>query len=193
MSSCRRLCLGITGATGMLYIPALLELVHAQGVEIHGVASETGSKVLHHELGVMPEDLPQVSHWFEPQNFFAAPASGSSSYDAMVILPCSMGTLAAIANGYNANLLHRCAEVTLKERRPLILCVRETPLNHTHLKNMLTAHEAGACICPPMPAFYNHPKELKDIAFYFAARICDLLGIPLSNTAIPRWQGKESC
>jgi 4-hydroxy-3-polyprenylbenzoate decarboxylase len=189
MANCQRLILGISGATGMLYVPALLQLLAAQGVEVHGIVSEAGRKVLRFELGLEPEQLPQVSQWFAPDDFTAPPASGSALYDAMVVLPCTMGSLAAIAAGYCGNLLHRCADVTLKERRPLLLAVRETPLNRTHLKNMLTAHEAGAILCPPMPSFYTHPKDLDDIALTFAARLCDLLGIAVASVNINRWQG----
>lgn len=189
MAGCQRIILGVTGATGMLYVPALLRLLAAQAVEVHGIASGAGRKVLQIELGLVPEQLPQVSQWFAPDDFTAPPASGSACYDAMVVLPCTMGSLAAIANGFCGNLLHRCADVTLKERRPLLLAVRETPLNRTHLKNMLAAHEAGAIICPPMPSFYTGPKDLDDIALTFAARICDLLGISVTTIPIQRWQG----
>jgi len=186
--ACQRIILGITGATGMLYVPALLDLLAAQAIEVHGIVSAAGRKVFEFELGMTPEQLPQVARWFAVDDFFAPPASGSARYDAMVILPCSMGSLAAIAGGYCGNLLHRSADVCLKERRPLLLAVRETPLNRTHLTNMLAAHEAGAIICPPMPSFYHHPQNLNDLARHFAARLCDLLGVPVAADAINRWQ-----
>ncbi|MGD9950339.1 MAG: UbiX family flavin prenyltransferase [Desulfobulbus sp.] len=189
MAECRRLLLGITGATGMLYVPKLLELLATAHIEVHGILSDAGRKVLHFELGVSPEDLMQVACWFRADDFTAPPASGSARYDAMVVLPCTVGSLAAIAGGICGNLLHRAADVTLKERRPLILAVRETPLNRTHLHNMLTAHKAGAIICPPMPSFYQHPQNLDDMAQQFAARICDLLDVPVSSATIKRWQG----
>ncbi|MDY0390254.1 UbiX family flavin prenyltransferase [Desulfobulbus oligotrophicus] len=182
-----RIILGITGATGMLYLPPFLRLLAAQQVEVHGIVSEAGRKVLQFELGVQPEHLAPVSRWFSHDDFFAPPASGSSLYDAMVVLPCSMGSLAAIARGYCANLLHRCADVTLKERRPLLLAVRETPLNRTHLSNMLAAHDAGATICPPMPSFYHSPQTLEDLARHFGARLCDLLGVSVDETEVKRW------
>ena len=184
----QRLILGVTGATGMLYVPALLDLLAAQDIEVHGIASEAGRKVLGLELGLTPPQLPQVSRWFEPDDFTAPPASGSAPYDAMVVLPCTVSSLAAIAGGICGNLLHRCADVTLKERRPLVLAVRETPLNRTHLVNMLAAHDAGAIVCPPMPAFYTRPEGLDEMAYLFASRICDLLGIPV-NYSVKRWQG----
>lgn len=189
MSGCQRVLLGITGATGMLYVPALLQLLAGQNVEVHGILSESGRKVLRFELGLEPDQLPQVAQWFGPEDFTAPPASGSARYDAMVVLPCTMGSLAAIANGYCGNLLHRCADVTLKERRPLLLAVRETPLNRTHLNNMLAAHDAGAILCPPMPSFYTRPQDLDDMALSFAGRICDLLGIAVTSMNIKRWQG----
>ena len=188
MTDQRRILLGITGATGMLYVPALLELLVGKSIEVHGIASEAGRQVLAFELGLAPEQLPLVNRWFPPNDFFAPPASGSARYDAMIVLPCSMGSLAAIANGYCANLLHRSADVTLKERRPLLLVARETPLNRTHLRNMLAAHEAGAIICPPMPSFYHHPRTTGDLARHFAARLCDLLNIPVEEGLIDRWQ-----
>ncbi|MCL2790347.1 MAG: UbiX family flavin prenyltransferase [Desulfobulbus sp.] len=190
MADHRRILLGITGASGMLYVPALLELLADQPIEVHGIASEAGRQVLAFELGLVPEQLPLVSCWFAPDDFFAPPASGSARYDAMIVLPCSMGSLAAIANGYCNNLLHRSADVTLKERRPLLLAVRETPLNRTHLCNMLTAHEAGALICPLMPSFYHHPRTTDDMARQVAARFCDLLGMPVEAGLIDRWQEK---
>jgi len=170
-------------------VPQLIALLANAKVEIHGIISDAGRKVLEFELGVQPEDLIQVSRWYAADNFAAPPASGSAAYDAMVVLPCTAGSLAAIAGGFCGNLLHRAADVTLKERRPLILAVRETPLNRTHLQNMLTAHEAGAVICPPMPSFYQQPQTLEDLARQFAARICDLLGVPVSSAHIQRWQG----
>lgn len=184
----KRIILGITGATGMLYVPAFLQMLAQQQVEVHGIISEAGRKVLQFEMGITPEQLPKVSQWFAHDDFFAPPASGSTRYDAMVVLPCSMGSLAAIARGFCGNLLHRCADVTLKERRPLILAVRETPLNRTHLSNMLAAHDAGAIICPPMPSFYHHPKELSDLARHFSARLCDLLGVSVTDADVGRWQ-----
>jgi 4-hydroxy-3-polyprenylbenzoate decarboxylase len=189
MTGCQRLLLGITGATGMVYVPALLQLLAAQGVEVHGIVSESGHQVLRLELGLEPDQLPLVSRWFAPDDFTAPPASGSAAYDAMVVLPCTVGSLAAIANGACLNLLHRCADVTLKERRPLLLAVRETPLNRTHLRNMLTAHDAGAILCPPMPSFYTRPRDIDEMALNYAARLCDLLGVAVSSTTIKRWQG----
>ncbi len=184
----KKIILAITGASGSLYAREFARLLHGLGVELHGIVSDAGRKVMDLELGCSPEDLGDaVTAWYPVDDFAAAMASGSSGFDAMVVLPCSMGTLAAIAGGISANLIHRAADVMLKERRPLLLAVRETPFNRTHLRNMLAAHEAGAMICPPMPAFYHHPRDLDGMARFFAGRLGDLLGldVPLNN----RWQG----
>jgi flavin prenyltransferase len=134
-----------------------------------------------------PEALPSVERWFAIDDFTAPMASGSSLYDAMIVLPCTVGTLGAIAGGYSGNLIHRAADVTLKERRPLILAVRETPLNRTHLTNMLRVHEAGAIIFPPMPSFYHKPDSLEAMARHYAGRLCDQLGLQVGD--MKRWGG----
>jgi 4-hydroxy-3-polyprenylbenzoate decarboxylase len=107
----------------------------------------------------------------------------------MVVLPCTMGSLGAIANGNARNLIHRAADVILKEKKPLLLAVRETPLNRIHLENLLKVHDAGATVCPPMPAFYHHPKSLEEMATFFAGRLADLIGIEVAG--LKRWQGLE--
>jgi 4-hydroxy-3-polyprenylbenzoate decarboxylase len=183
----RRILLGITGASGMLYVTAFLDVLAEQGIEVHAVISKSGRKVLQLELNLLPQDLPNIDRWFAADDFTAPPASGSAQYDAMLILPCTVGTLGSIAAGCSSNLIHRAADVTLKERRPLLLAVRETPLNRTHLRNMLFLHESGATICPPMPSFYLHPPDLSSMARQFAGRLCDLLGIQIKDLA--RWQG----
>ncbi len=183
------LIVAITGASGMLYVPPLLQLLETAAIEVHAIISPAGRQVLRLELGLQPEELPHVRRWFAPDDFRAAPASGSAHYAGMVVLPCTMGSLAAIATGYCGNLIHRAADVTLKERRPLLLAVRETPLGHTHLRNMLAVHEAGAIICPPMPAFYNKPQDLTAMARNFALRLCDLLQVPATDDGASRWQG----
>ena len=151
---------GITGASGMLFLLPFLKLLVAQGILVHGICSDAGRNVLAFEEGLTPEKLTCVSQWFDIQDFSAPPSSGSSGYAGMVVLPCSMGTLAAISNGLSLNLIHRAADVLLKERKKLVLAVRETPFNRTHLQNMLQAHDAGAVICPPMPGYYLQPRTL---------------------------------
>ena len=183
----KRIFLAITGATGMLYVPAFLELLSGAGVAVDAVISECGIQVLRLEQNTTPDKLTGVDRWFTVTDFTAPPASGSAPYDAMVILPCTTGTMGAIATGYSANLIHRAADVCLKERRPLLLAVRETPLNRTHLTNMLALHDAGAVICPPMPSFYLQPDSLEEIARQFAGRVCDQIGVHIAS--LPRWQG----
>jgi 4-hydroxy-3-polyprenylbenzoate decarboxylase len=175
----------ITGASGMLFLQPFLRLLGEQGIAVHGICSDAGRDVLSFEEGLNPEDLPVVSQWFDLHDMAAPPASGSSGYAGMVVLPCSMGTLAAIACGLSINLIHRAADVLLKERKKLILAVRETPFNRNHLQNMLKAHDAGAIICPPMPGFYLKPKTLTEAAETFAWRLADQIG--LQSLPRKRW------
>ena len=185
----KKIILAITGATGALYAVEFLKLMAEQKAEVHCIISESGEQVLQLELGLSREDLSRVCkvEWHDIKNFAAPMSSGSSRFDAMVVLPCTMGSLASIANGICGNLIHRAADVMLKERRQLVLAVRETPFNKTHLTNMLKAHEAGAVICPPMPSFYHHPRDLNDLARFVAGRIADLIGFEVAG--LPRWQG----
>lgn len=182
----KRIILGITGASGSLYALEFLKLMATAEVEVHGILSESGEQVVRLELGIGREELSSyVAQWHDIKNFAAPMSSGSSRFDGMAVLPCTMGTLAAIANGLTRNLIHRAADVTLKERRPLVLAVRETPLNRVHLANMLRADEAGAIICPPMPAFYHKPENLEAMARAFAGRVAALLGFDIPD--LPRW------
>lgn len=181
----KKLLLAVTGASGMLYLRSFLQVIQDVEVEVHGICSPSGRKVLQMEQQVNPENLPKVSRWFDHGDFAAAPASGSSEYVSMVVLPCSMGSLAAIAAGLSINLIHRAADVMLKERRNLVLAVRETPFNRTHLQNMLQAHDAGAVICPPMPSFYLQPENLEEMAATYAWRLADQLGIAVADRK--RW------
>jgi 4-hydroxy-3-polyprenylbenzoate decarboxylase len=183
----KKILLAVTGASAMLYIPQLLDLLCKEEVTVHGIISQCGRQVMELELGIDPDELSGISRWFGINDFAAPPSSGSSRYHGMVVLPCTTGTLGAIAAGYCGNLIHRAADVTLKEKRPLLLAVRETPLSRIHLENMLRVQEAGAIICPPMPSFYLRPRNMDDMARNFAARICDLLGIAV---VVPRWDGQ---
>ena len=186
----RHILIAVTGATGMLYVQALLEVCAGMdNLIINGICSDSGKQVLAMENGLTPEDLPGVSRWFAADDFAAPPASGSSRYDSMIIMPCSMGTLAAIAGGLTINLIHRSADVMLKENKNLVLGVRETPLNRTHLQNMLKAHDAGAIICPPMPSFYLKPTSLEESAKLFSWRVLDQLGIEVSDRK--RWGDQD--
>ncbi|OIP50619.1 MAG: aromatic acid decarboxylase [Deltaproteobacteria bacterium CG_4_10_14_3_um_filter_60_8] len=190
MTNAKRLIVAITGASGSLYALALLKILEQAGVESHGIISAAGRQVLKLELDRTPADLPGVTRWHDINDLAAPMASGSAPFDGMVVVPCTMGTLAAIASGAGRNLIHRAADVTLKEGRPLLLAVRETPLNRIHLENMLRAQAAGAVICPPMPAFYTKPTDLADMAHGFAARLADLLKVEAPDAK--RW-GLNSC
>ncbi|MEN8200602.1 MAG: UbiX family flavin prenyltransferase [Thermodesulfobacteriota bacterium] len=184
----KKILVAATGASAMIYLQSFLEMLAHEDVEVHGIISESGEKVLRLEMDCSPETLPAVSKWFDCRDFAAAPASGSADYAAMVVIPCSMGTLAAIAAGITSNLVHRAADVMLKEKKKLILVTRETPLNRTHLQNMLTVHDAGAVICPPHPGFYLKPKDLTEAAMTFSWRLGDQLGLPMEGRR--RWEGR---
>ena len=184
----RKIILAITGASGSLYAVQFLKLMQQLDVEIHGIISDAGELVLQHELGLTPDDLKEyVVQWHAKGDFAAPMSSGSSRFDAMLVLPCTMGTLGAIANGIVKNLVHRAADVILKEKKPLLLAVRETPFNRIHMQNMLKVHDAGAIVCPPMPSFYHHPENLDEMATFFAGRLADMLGFEIEG--LKRWQG----
>jgi 4-hydroxy-3-polyprenylbenzoate decarboxylase len=184
----QRLAVGISGATGAIYGVKLLERARALGAETHLVVTPAGMLNVHHELGLdrgALDRLADVSH--APGDVGACIASGSFDTAAMVIAPCSMRTLAAVAHGLSDNLLTRAADVTLKERRRLVLLVRETPFNLAHLRNMTAATEMGAVIYPPLPAFYHHPKSIEEMVAEGVERVLQLAGI---EGASPRaWQG----
>lgn len=184
----RKILIAITGASGSIYALKMLELLRDHDVEVHGIISDAGRQVMQWETGLDISRIQGVGRWYEVGNLAASPASGSSGFEAMAVMPCTMGSLAAIANGLSINLIHRAADVLLKERKPLVLAVRETPFNRTHLQNMLRAEESGAVIFPCMPALYNRPQSLEEMASNFAARVCEFLGFPIAS--MPRWQGK---
>jgi 4-hydroxy-3-polyprenylbenzoate decarboxylase len=183
-----RLIIGITGASGAVYGVRLLERARALGVQTHLVATPAGILNVHHELGLdrtALEALATQAH--APGDIGACIASGSFATDAMVVAPCSMKTLAAVAHGMGDNLLTRAADVTLKERRRLILMVRETPFNLAHLRNMTAVTEMGGIIFPPLPAFYHRPTSIDDLVNDTVERVLALAGI---QTAQPQaWQG----
>lgn len=190
-SAQRRLLVAITGASGAVYGLRLLQVLGAMsGVQVHAVVSDAGWLTLRHELKLAHDALrPLVHTLHDAAHLGAAPASGSFRCDGMVIAPCSMRTLAAIAHGLSDNLVTRAADVMLKERRRLVLMTRETPLHLGHLRNMTTVTEMGAIVCPPMPAFYLRPKTLDDIVDASVARVLDLLDVP--HTLSQRWQGMD--
>lgn len=183
----QKIVVAVTGASAMVFLHSFLRILEKEAIEVHGICSESGAKVLQLERGISYTELPAVTTWFDSKDFAAPPASGSSGYDAMVVLPCSMGTLAAIAAGISSTLVHRAADVILKENKKLLLVTRETPLNRTHLKNMLAVHDAGATICPPHPGFYLNPTSIEDAATTFAWRLGDQLGLKMNGRE--RWEG----
>jgi len=185
----KKILVAVTGASAMIYVQSFLEMLAKEEIIVHGICSSAGEKVLEIEHEMDSRKLPAVTKWFDCKNFAAAPASGSAGYDSMVIIPCSMGTLAAIATGITNNLIHRAADVMLKERKKLILVTRETPLNRTHLKNMLRAHDAGAVICPPHPSFYLKPQNPEQAAMTFSWRIGDQLGLEMKGRK--RWGSND--
>ncbi len=183
-----RLVVGISGATGAVYGLRLLDRARALGIETHLVATPAGMLNVHHELGLDRKALEaHADHAYAPGDVGACVASGSFSTAAMVVAPCSMRTLAAIAHGLSDNLLTRAADVTLKERRRLVLLVRETPFNLAHLRNMTAATEMGAIVFPPLPAFYNRPASIDEMVDDTVERVLSVLGF--EQTAVQEWQG----
>lgn len=185
----KQLIVAITGASGAVYGFRLLQVLQATpGIETHLVISDAGRLNLQHELRMSLADLAPLANVVHPvSEVGAAIASGSFQSSGMVIAPCSMRTLAAVAHGLSDNLITRAADVTLKERRRLILMVREAPLNLAHLRNMTSVTEMGGIIYPPTPVFYQRPQTVADIVDHTVSRIIDLLDVP--HTLAPRWQG----
>ncbi len=184
----KKIIMAITGASGSLYALEFLRLMADMEVEVHLILSEAGEQVMELETGKTGDQLALLAtRRYDIKDFTAPFASGSAVFAGMVVLPCTMGTLAAVAGGLSHNLIHRAADVTLKERRPLVLAVRETPLNRTHLHNMLKVHDAGGIICPAMPGFYHGPQSLAELARAFAGRVAEQLGFTVAG--LPRWQG----
>ena len=199
------LVVAITGASGSIYGTRLLEVLLRAGRTVHLTISPAATQVFDHELGrqinldrfdprsLYPagQDLPfDRLKYYHFRNFMSGIASGSFLTGGMVVCPCSMGTVAAIAHGTSENLIHRAADVHLKERRKLILVPRETPLGVIQLKNLLTAAEAGAVILPAMPAFYQNPTNIMDMVDFIVGRICDQLQVP--HNLFRRWGTTEA-
>lgn len=181
-----KLVVAVTGATGSIYAVKLLEALKASKVDVHLIVSHWAEKTLQMEMGLTVGDIEAMSDYYYEEDDLSAPvSSGSFQHDGMVIIPCSMKTLAAIAHGFDENLIVRAADVTLKERRKLILVPRETPLNTIHLNNMLTLSQLGAVIMPPMPAFYYNPKSIDDLVIHLVGRILDHLG--QEQQLVSRW------
>ena len=185
----RTLTLAVTGASGSVYAAEMLRALHvdARVRRVNVVFSEHARRVLAEEMGIAGRNQlvervlggpSEKIKLLADEDIGASIASGSYPTSAMIVLPCSMGTLAAIAHGLAANLIQRAADVTLKEQRPLVLCVRESPLNRIHLRNMLSAAEAGATIFPAIPTLYNKPETTTDMARNFAHRVLAFVGLP---------------
>jgi 4-hydroxy-3-polyprenylbenzoate decarboxylase len=195
------LVLALTGASGSPYGVRLLEVLLRSGRTVHFTLSPAGAEVLQHDTGrvVRPEDFrlgdllggeadfPGRLEYHHYRDFRAGIASGSFLTAGMVVCPCSMGTVAAIAHGLSQNLIHRAADVHLKERRKLILVPRETPLHLVQLRNLAACAEAGAVVLPAMPAFYTHPTSLQDAIDFIVGRVCDQLGV--EHDLLRRWGG----
>jgi 4-hydroxy-3-polyprenylbenzoate decarboxylase len=182
-----KLTIALTGASGVIYGKRLLEELRNKKVETHLVISQAAKKIIKHELGTSEKTLEKLAtHVHEIDDWSSPIVSGSYKTDGMVIVPCSMKTLAGIANGFAENVILRAADVTLKEKRKLILVPRETPVNTIHLRNMLDLAQHGAIIVPAMPAFYHKPKNIDDLVDFMVGRVLDVLGI--EHALYKRWQ-----
>ena len=185
----RRMVIAITGATGAVYGVRLLQQLYATpGIETHLIVSDAAVLTLHQEMGLQRRDVEALAHVVhKPREVGASIASGSFQTDGMIVAPCSMKTLAAVALGLSDNLVARAADVALKERRRLVLMVRETPFNLAHLRNMTCVTEMGGIIFPPLPSFYHHPQSIAEMVDHTVGRVIDLFGI--GHILTPRWGG----
>jgi flavin prenyltransferase len=194
---------GVTGASGAILAQKTLSLLEQdmRVAHIHLVVTEAGQRLFSEELGISSGDLKQLPNRIlnrpaakievlTNRDIGAAIASGSCAVDSMIVVPCSMGTLAAIASGVSDDLVSRSADVMLKEGRKLVLCVRDTPFNRIHLKNMLRAQQAGAVIMPAIPAFYHHPLTIDDLVTQYIYRVLAQINLPQKN--MYRWTGQTS-
>lgn len=191
---------GVTGASGAVYAQALLRMLAADErvARVFLVVSDAGQRLISTELGIVAGELKQLPlllvggrskkiEYLPNKDIGAEIASGSVAVDAMAVIPCSAGAMGAIASGIANDLLTRAADVCLKERRPLVLCLRETPLNRIHIENMLRVHDAGATLIPAMPAFYYEPKTIEDLVQQYCYRVLAVMGLPQPKQY--HWQG----
>jgi 4-hydroxy-3-polyprenylbenzoate decarboxylase len=187
-----RIIIGVTGASGSIYGWRLLEKIHLlQGVETHLIVSRSAERTAFLELGKTLADFKKLAdHWYPLEDIGSRLASGSFLTDAMIVAPCSIHTMSAIATGISSNLMVRAADVILKERRKLVLMVRESPFHLGHLRSMTALAEMGAVIAPPVPGFYHQPKTIADLVEHSVDRALDLIG--LSPTDSQRWDPPES-
>ena len=199
-SELRTVTVGVTGASGAVLAKKMLQLLEADARvgRVHLVVTETGLRLFAEELGISAGDAKQLPirllgaasrkiEVLSNKDVGASIASGSHDVDAMVVIPCSMGTLGAIASGVSDDLVSRSADVMLKEARKLVLCVRDTPFSRIHLENMLRVQQAGAVIMPAVPAFYHHPKTIDDLVTQYVCRVMAQLGLP--QVEMYRWEG----
>jgi 4-hydroxy-3-polyprenylbenzoate decarboxylase len=186
--SSKRIVVGISGASGVVYGLEMLKALRALGYESHAVISKGARDVFRLETDTTIEEVEAAAAYVHAAEDLGAPiSSGSFITGGMVVIPCSIKTLSGIANSYNSNLLVRAADVSLKERRPLVLVVRETPLHQGHLNLMMTAAAHGAVILPPIPAFYHHPQTIEDIIRHTVGKVLDCFRIP--HNLYRRWEG----
>ncbi len=185
-----RLIVGITGASGSIYAYTLIRTLYELNVEIMVIATEMGEKVMHYECGLSMNEIKPYAQILSNSNLFASVASGSVKTNGMVIVPCSMNTLGAIANGLGDTLMNRAASVVLKENRKLLIVPRETPLNLIQLENMVKIARAGASIMPASPGFYHRPQEIWELTNFMVARILDSFDI--EHSLMTRWGEKQS-
>jgi len=183
-----RLVVAITGASGVLYGKRLLEVLKERKVETHLIISKAAEKVIEHELEMKREHMERLAtHVYNVDDLTAPLMSGSFKTDGMVIIPCSMKTLAGITHGFADNLILRAADVALKEKRRLVVVPRETPLNVVHLRNMMEAARLGVFMVPAMPAFYHKPRKIDDLVDFVVGRVLDCLGV--EHKLFKRWSG----
>lgn len=189
MNKNKRIILAISGASGAIYGLRALEILDSLNTEVHLVISPLGTRVLTEETGMTPADIDRLAaRSYQPDNLGAPIASGSYPVDGMLIIPCSIKTLSGVANSYAVNLIQRAADVCLKEGRPLLLAVRETPFHSGHLRLMTKAAQAGAIIFPPIPSFYSQPKSIDELVTTTVGRMLARIGIE-NNTYQP-WGGE---
>jgi 4-hydroxy-3-polyprenylbenzoate decarboxylase len=185
----KKLIIGITGSTGSILGIRLLEILSGSDIETHLIISKWGHQTLEHETSYSYDQvLAMADVSYGSGDMGAAVSSGSFRTEGMVIIPCSMASLAAVASGQGSHLVHRAADVILKERRKLVLVARELPLNNIHLENMLKLSQMGVSIVPPMMAFYNHPESIEDMIDHVVMRVLDQFDITVDT--VPRWEGK---
>ena len=187
----RRLIVAITGATGAVYgVRLLAQLSATPGIETHLVVSDAAALTLHQELDMQRRDVEALAHVVHKnRDIGASIASGSFQSEGMIVAPCSMKTLASVAHGLSDNLIARAADVVLKERRRLVLMVRETPFNLAHLRNMTAVTEMGGVVVPPLPSFYHRPATIDEMVDHTVGRVIDLFGI--GHALAPRWAGMK--